>query len=113
MGVGRSVFVISRNDGCGGANYYAAYGEMGGVEDAIGYDEKTFARKFLTEEDATSFIGNELPAWGRAIHHAEEMELYEIMLRCPILFGALLGNDEEVLRLSLEPPGNRLLIWRC
>ncbi len=113
MGVGRSVFVISRNSGCCGMDYYAAHGEMGGVKDAIGYDEKAFARKFLTEEDAISFIGNELPEWGRAIHHAEEMELYEFMLRCPVLFSALLGNDEEALRLALEPPGHRLLIWRC
>ncbi len=113
MGVGRSVFVISRNVERGGVNYYAAHGKMGGVKDAIGYDEKTFARKFLTEEDTASFIGNELPEWGRTIHHAEEMELYEIMHRCPILFSALLGDDEEALRLALEPPGNRLLIWRC
>lgn len=109
----KSVFVICRNDVCGDPKYYAAHGEKGGVKDAIGYDDKPCARKFLTEDDAVAFIGSELPVWGRNIHSVEEMVLYEIMLNCPNLFSALLGNNKEALRLALEPPENRLLIWRC
>ncbi|MPN18031.1 hypothetical protein SDC9_165389 [bioreactor metagenome] len=112
MVINRSVFVICRKNASGGPNYYAAHGSMGGVEDAIGYDEKMFARKFLTEDSAQAFIRDELPEWGRSIHHPKEMTPCEIMIDCPELFVALLENDDEKICLALEPPGARMLIWR-
>ncbi len=107
-----NVFVICRDRSYGDPYFYSKHGYMGGVSAAIGYDEKAFAKKFLTMDDAWSYIRNDLPEWGRTIHHPEELTPYEILLGNPALFAALLEDDAERIRLELELPGNRMLIWR-
>ena len=36
--------------------YYAEHGEIGGVPDAVGYDEPLHAMKFRTYEEAQAYI---------------------------------------------------------
>ena len=85
---------------------------MGGVEDAIGYGELADARKFLTREDAQTYIGNELPEWGRCLHHPEAVFSWDLMFTNAALSAYLNLPDVEIPPALLEPAKGRLLIWR-
>lgn len=108
----RTVFVIRRS-GCTGGEYcdYAEHGEMGGVPDAIGYDQTAHARKFRTAEAAQSFIDRKLPEWGRDCHHVAAVTAYELFFGAPALSCAMCA-DLEIRDDLLEPTDNRLRIWR-
>lgn len=110
----KDVFVIRRSDGHGtGCDYYAMHGEKSGVPDAIGYAEMQHASKFRSAEDAQAFIENELPAWGRKLHHPAPIPHFLFMSTSTMskIAGCLI-RDDEIPDELLEPTPGRLLIWR-
>ena len=108
----RTVFVIRRNGDTGG-DYcdYAEHGEMGGVPDAIGYDQTAHARKFRTAEAAQAFIDHELPKWGRDCHRVAAVTAHDLFFGAPALSCAMYA-DLEIRDDLLEPTKNRFRIWR-
>lgn len=109
----RCVFVILRNGGrINSGDNYSVHGCVGGVEDAIGYGELEDARKFLTREDAQSYIDSELPEWGRSLHHPEPVFPWDLLFTKTPLAAYLRYHDLEIPPALLEPAKGRLLVWR-
>lgn len=110
----KDVFVIRRNDGRDtGCDFYAEHGEKAGVPDAIGYSEMEHARKFRSPEAAQAFIENELPAWGRKLHHPAPIPQFMFMSTGTMSkIAGCLVRDGEIPHEFLEPTPGQLLIWR-
>ena len=109
----KDVFVIRRNDGRDtGCDFYATHGEKAGVPDAIGYTEMEHARKFRSAEDAQTFIENELPAWGRKVHHPAPIPRF-LFCRTSTMskIGGCLIRGDEIPDELLEPMPSQFLIW--
>ena len=60
--------------------YYAEHGEIGGVPDAVGYDEPLHAMKFRTYEEAQAYIDTQLPEWTRDCHRPAELTAFAFYL---------------------------------
>ena len=91
--------------------YYAEHGEMGGIPDAIGYDQSAHARKFRTEDDALHFHQTQLPPWGREVHRVVGLGPGEFTWDGMGLT-ALLRENIPIPDKMLEPTPGRLRIWR-
>ncbi len=107
----RSVFVIHRRNDPPGT-FYSTHGAFGGVEDAVGYGDMQNARKFLSSEEAQSYIDRNLPEWARELHCPEEVYPWELTFSSPELAGLLRICEVEIPHHLLEPVYGRLLIWR-
>lgn len=107
----KAVFVICRRDDHKGPCCYAAHGTVGGMDDAIGYDSKVYAKKFLSESDAEEFISCVMPQWARNSHYPMEVKAHDLLWDNPRLSAAMQGFS-EITPDMLNPPGARLLIWR-
>ena len=64
--------------------YYAEHGEIGGVPDAVGYDEPLHAMKFRTYEEAQAYIDT-----------------------------SSRSGQEPIPDRLLAPTPGRLRLWRC
>lgn len=53
--------------------YYAEHGEIGGVPDAVGYDEPLHAMKFRTYEEAQAYIDTSSRSGPRDCHRPAEL----------------------------------------
>lgn len=105
----RSVFVICAKDDAG---IYSTHGTFAGMEDAVGYGELEDARKFLSREDAQTYIDCEIPEWARECHYAKEVSPLALFLAAPELSCLLRHSEEEIPSRLLEPAKDCLLIWR-
>ena len=108
----RSIYVIRRNtESAGSCDHYVTHGEMGGMQDAIGYGSLEDARKFLSDADAQVYIDRELPTWGRSCHCPAVVEPWELGFSMMLLSNLLYQGADIPVEL-LEPTQNKLLIWR-
>lgn len=89
---------------------YAEHGEMGGIDDAIGYTEPQDAMKFRTREEAQEYIDTKLPEWGKTCHYPAEYCASDFMWH-PI--GTLLAfcSNEVIPDQMLQPTPDLLRIW--
>lgn len=106
------IYLVERINEIGNCRYYAEHGPMGEVQDAIGYDNPEYAKKFRTEEEARRFIQTEIPEWGRETHRTVGLYFTDfdtadgLQLRTVLAYG--IGIPDEML----EPKAGRLRIWR-
>lgn len=92
--------------------YYAEHGEIGGVPDAVGYDEPLHAMKFRTYEEAQAYIDAQLPEWARDCHRPAELTASHFTwLGCGIT--AMLRSGNPIPDRLLAPTPGRLRLWRC
>jgi len=91
--------------------FYAEHGEIGGVEDAIGYDSSPHARKFRTEADAQNFIQTQLPEWGRDLHKAVGFGFADFPLLEATELTAMLWYGTEIPDRLLAPTAGRIRLW--
>jgi len=68
--------------------YYVKHGYFKGKRDVISYGTKKMARVFTTEKEATEFLLNKLPEWGRSEHFVEELDGLSILMHHPELYHA-------------------------
>ena len=97
--------------------YYAEHGEIGGVPDAVGYDEPLHAMKFRTYEEAQAYIdtssrsGQETAIVRRSlpprILPGSAVELYAIS------FSLSPPSEKPIPDRLLAPTPGRLRLWRC
>lgn len=111
MGRNKTLYLIERFDKDTDYRYYAEHGEVGGVQDAIGYECPAHARKFLTEDEALRFIHTELPEWGRALHRPAALGFADFAWE-GLGLGALLWHGKPIPDSMLEPTAGRLRLWR-
>lgn len=105
------VYLIKHSYDASKSAFYAEHGEIGGMPDAIGYDQAAHARKFRTEEAAWEYIKTVFPAWGREIHNPVSMNAGDF------IWGAIelsihLRSGLFIPDRLLEPTAGRLRIWR-
>ncbi len=105
------IYLIERTGESLEFRYYAEHGEVGGVQDAIGYDTAAHARKFRTKEEARDFIQTQLPEWGRGLHEVVGLGYADFLWEASAL-SALLLQGIEIPDKVLEPTAGRLRIWR-
>ena len=90
--------------------YYAEHGEIGGVLDAVGYDEPLHAMKFRTYEEAQAYIDAQLPEWAKDCHRPAELTASHFTwLGCGIT--AMLRNRQPIPDRLLAPTPGRLRLW--
>ena len=106
------LYLIERTSKDMDYRYYAEHGEMGGVPDAIGYDDSCHARKFYSEEDAARFIQTELPEWGRDLHRPVGLTFADFNVADGLELRTMLWYGIEIPNDMLEPTAGRLRIWR-
>lgn len=105
-----SLYLICRSRGADHL-YYAEHGEMGGLLDAVGYDELPHAMKFRTQEDAQMYIDTQLPEWARGCHRPVELTASNFTWPCQALATMLRCGVPIPDQLLLPTPG-RLRIWQ-
>lgn len=106
-----SIFAICRKSDSPGS-FYSTHGPVCGVEDAIGYGSLEDARKFLSFEEAQTYIDRELPGWSKELHRPVEVYSWELTFAAPELAVLLRHGEPEIPLCLLEPAQGRLLIWR-
>ena len=102
--------------------YYAEHGEIGGVPDAVGYDEPLHAMKFRTYEEAQAYIdtssrsGQETAIVRRSLPprilpgSAVELRLCSAAASRSRALGRL---GQPIPDRLLAPTPGRLRLWRC
>ena len=105
--------------------YYAEHGEIGGVPDAVGYDEPLHAMKFRTYEEAQAYIdtssrsGQETAIVRRSLPprilpgSAVELRLCSAAARLYGGFPVLPRGAKPIPDRLLAPTPGRLRLWRC
>lgn len=105
------IYLIERSDKDTVYRYYAEHGEIGSVQDAIGYECAAHARKFRTGDETLHYIQTELPQWGRGLHRVASLDFAHFMYDSPVLTH-LLWQDMPIPDEMLTPTAGRLRLWR-